>query len=228
MSAVDSDHGFVNPLNDYMINPGYYKLKDKEVLSQNIFSDKKLILNILEQRRDIPFKTIEIYTKDLKIGKRIVEEGAKGVLLEIYQEKFENEVKIESKRIYSRLISPPKDKLIYIGSNHSYRTELIDNKIIRYWKKIYVWATSYDKNCKGCNEWTATGAYLKKGVVAVDPKVIPLHTKMYIPGYGFGKAEDTGGKVKGNRIDLAFDDLRHSDWSARWVTVYLLNDPKEK
>lgn len=52
---------------------------------------------------------------------------------------------------------------------------------------------------------TATGIKAKKGVVAVDPRVIPLGTKLYIPGYGYALAADTGGAIKGRRIDLCYN-----------------------
>ena len=45
------------------------------------------------------------------------------------------------------------------------------------------------------------------GVVAVDPKVIPLYSKLYIPGYGIAIAGDVGGYIKGNKIDLGYDSL---------------------
>ena len=51
---------------------------------------------------------------------------------------------------------------------------------------------------------TATGTWPSRGTVAVDPEVIPLGTKLYIEGYGEAVAEDTGGLVKGNIIDLYF------------------------
>lgn len=69
---------------------------------------------------------------------------------------------------------------------------------------------------------TATGTHAHYGTVAVDPSVIPLGTKMYIPGYGYGVAEDTGGAIKGNRIDLFFDDVDEAlHWGRRTVTVKL-------
>lgn len=69
---------------------------------------------------------------------------------------------------------------------------------------------------------TATGTRARRGTVAVDPEVIPFGTRMYIPGYGYGVAEDTGGAIKGNRIDLFFDDLDEArEWGKRTVTIRL-------
>jgi 3D (Asp-Asp-Asp) domain-containing protein len=58
--------------------------------------------------------------------------------------------------------------------------------------------------------------------VAVDPNVIPLGTRLYIPGYGEALAADTGSAVIGNIIDLGFADYEVPDWHTRWVTVYIL------
>ena len=89
-------------------------------------------------------------------------------------------------------------------------------------KKMTVFSTSYDKNCSGCSGITATGLPTGFGVVAVDPKVIPLGTKIYIPGYGEAVAGDTGGNIKGAKIDLGFDDVKNGWWSARFVEIYIL------
>lgn len=92
----------------------------------------------------------------------------------------------------------------------------------KYAKKLEdFWAVSYDSSCEGCDSVTATGMKQGFGVVAVDPKVIPLYTKVYVPGYGIGIAGDVGGAVKGKVIDLGFDKLE-GQWSARWVDVYIL------
>jgi len=71
-------------------------------------------------------------------------------------------------------------------------------------------ATGYSAGVAGggMSNWTATGVRCTYGAVAVDPRVIPLGTKMYIEGYGYGFACDTGGAIKGNHIDLAFDSAR--------------------
>jgi len=62
------------------------------------------------------------------------------------------------------------------------------------------------------------------GIVAVDPGVIPLGTKLYIPGYGFAIAGDTGGAIVGHRIDLGFDSLNDAmEFGRRPVKVYTLH-----
>ncbi len=68
-------------------------------------------------------------------------------------------------------------------------------------------ATAYNWDCPSCDGrgLTSTGYDLKanpNGVVAVDPSVIPLGTKVWVEGYGYAVARDTGGSIKGNRIDV--------------------------
>lgn len=84
-------------------------------------------------------------------------------------------------------------------------------------------ATAYTAQCGGCDGWTAIGRRAGFGIVAVDPRVIPLGTRLYIPGYGVAIAGDTGGAILGNRIDLGFDSWRDAMlFGRRSVTVYRL------
>jgi len=70
---------------------------------------------------------------------------------------------------------------------------------------------------------TATGIRATYGVVAVDPRVIPLGTKVYIPGYGVALAADTGGAIKGYKIDLCMESYAECmQFGRRNVTVYVL------
>ncbi len=72
---------------------------------------------------------------------------------------------------------------------------------------------------------TAIGLRVRHGIVAVDPRVIPLGTRLYIPGYGEALAADTGGAIKGNKIDLAFESLAECyRFGRRRIRVYLVED----
>lgn len=67
---------------------------------------------------------------------------------------------------------------------------------------------------------TASGTYVDRGTVAVDPRVIPLGTKLFIPGYGHAKALDTGGAIQGNKIDLWMPSSGDCyAWGVRTVTI---------
>jgi 3D (Asp-Asp-Asp) domain-containing protein/sulfur carrier protein ThiS len=89
--------------------------------------------------------------------------------------------------------------------------------------KVRMVATAYTPHCYGCSGITATGRPAGPGIVAVDPRVIPLGSRLYIPGYGFALAGDTGGAIRGDRVDLGFasyaDAIR---FGRREVTVYTL------
>lgn len=67
---------------------------------------------------------------------------------------------------------------------------------------------------------TASGAYTRMGTIAVDPRVIPMGTRLYVPGYGWGQAQDTGGAVRGNVIDLWMPSTRQCfAWGVRSVDI---------
>lgn len=84
-------------------------------------------------------------------------------------------------------------------------------------------ATAYTPWCSGCSGYTALGYRAGHGIVAVDPRVIPLGTRLYIPGYGFAVAGDTGGAIKGDRIDLGYASQSDAmQFGRRVITVYRL------
>lgn len=96
-----------------------------------------------------------------------------------------------------------------------------------YRRVLDMTATAYAPGPMDNGKWgnlTHLGGLVRDGVAAVDPKVIPLGTKLWIEGYGEAVAEDTGGAIKGNRIDLAFDNRQQAlDYGIKNVKVYVLN-----
>ena len=111
----------------------------------------------------------------------------------------------------------PVDEIVECG------TENIDVATLNYSSKVTMKITAYTPYDEGCNGITATGTEAKRGVIAVDPSVIPFGTKVYIPGYGIGVAEDTGGAIDGNRIDVCYMTKTEAyNWGVRTVDVYIL------
>jgi len=90
------------------------------------------------------------------------------------------------------------------------------------YRKVWVMeASAYSPHDPGVNHRTATGEPLLKGIIAVDPLIIPMGTKVYIMGYGYGRAADTGGAIKGNVVDVAFNSRGEAlRWGRRYVRVY--------
>ncbi|MDR7002159.1 LysM peptidoglycan-binding domain-containing protein [Neobacillus niacini] len=95
-------------------------------------------------------------------------------------------------------------------------------------KEITVKATAYTAYCEGCSGTTATGINIKanpdKKVIAVDPSVIPLGSKVYVEGYGEAIAGDTGGAIKGNRIDVFIPSEQNAvNFGVKQLKVKILN-----
>jgi 3D (Asp-Asp-Asp) domain-containing protein/LysM repeat protein len=95
-------------------------------------------------------------------------------------------------------------------------------------KEITVKATAYTASCEGCSGITATGLNIKDNpnekVIAVDPSVIPLGSKVYVEGYGEATAADTGGAIKGNRIDVFIPSEQDAtNFGVKQLKVTILN-----
>ena len=95
-------------------------------------------------------------------------------------------------------------------------------------KVITVKATAYTASCEGCSGITKTGINIKdnpdKKVIAVDPAVIPLGSKVYVEGFGEAIAADTGGAIKGNRIDIFIPSEQDAiDFGVKMLKVTILN-----
>lgn len=95
-------------------------------------------------------------------------------------------------------------------------------------KEIIVEATAYTASCEGCSGITATGIDLKENpnvkIISVDPTIIPLGSKVYVEGYGEAIAGDTGGVIKGNRIDVFIPSQQDAiNFGVKQLKVTILN-----
>lgn len=95
-------------------------------------------------------------------------------------------------------------------------------------KELTVEATAYTASCEGCSGITATGIDLKANpnqkVIAVDPSIIPLGSKVYVEGYGEAIAGDVGGAIKGNKIDVFIPSKQDAiEFGVQQLKVTVLN-----
>ena len=167
--------------------------------------------------KEIPFETIQRPNPKMAIGtQKVVQEGKNGVSSHISKEIYHGKELIETKFVEEKISTPVQNKIVEYGT-----TGIIHGHA--YTKSIKAKVTAYTPYDAGCNGITATGTTAKKGVIAVDPGVIPLGTRVYIPGYGVAVAQDTGGAIKGNRVDVCYMSKNEAfSWGVRNVPVYIL------
>ncbi|MGP6191429.1 MAG: ubiquitin-like domain-containing protein [Vulcanimicrobiaceae bacterium] len=128
----------------------------------------------------------------------------------------------------SRILREPRVRVIAQGVSEyatlaSYAEQGFQSAVHFAGAALHVIATAYTAGCYGCSGVTATGVAAGHGVVAVDPSLIPLGTKLYVPGYGRAVAGDTGGAIHGHRIDLGFNSIGEAmRFGRRQITVYVL------
>lgn len=103
-------------------------------------------------------------------------------------------------------------------------------EVLTYTDTMQVVATGYHKSNAGCDDWTSTGTWARVGAIAVDPRMIPYGTRMFIVSndgeyiYGLATAEDCGGDIKNNRVDLYFDsNYECFQFGIRDCTIYILS-----
>ena len=112
-----------------------------------------------------------------------------------------------------------KETLLYLG-----RTSSAEFNPSRSSRSMTMNASAYSAYDPGNSHYTFGGSWLRKGLVAVDPTVIPLGTRLFIPGYGYAVADDIGGAIKGNKIDIAFDTHGEAmQFGRQRITVYILD-----
>lgn len=131
-------------------------------------------------------------------------------------------------QLASRIIRPPQARVIAAGvGEYAALSDLakrgFSGTIRMARSAIRMVATAYTAHCYGCSGVTFTGGHAGHGIVAVDPRVIPLGSHLYIPGYGHATAADTGGLIQGHRIDLGFNsDADAVRYGVRNIVVYVV------
>ena len=185
----------------------------------------------LETIEPIPFTTETRKNANLDKGKTtVVQKGVEGSRKVVCKIRLENGVETSREILTSEVIKEPVKKIIEKGTRFPETSGVVKTwagETLQYKKIINMTATAYTTE-RTSDKTTATGQVARVGLVAVDPKVIPLGSKLYILSadgkswcYGKAVAADTG--VKGNKIDLFFNTHKECiSFGRRKAVVYVL------
>ncbi|CAH2717127.1 hypothetical protein BACCIP111895_04317 [Neobacillus rhizosphaerae] len=174
----------------------------------------------------VQFAVVTKKDKSLERGKeKIITMGKHGRVSKQYEVLLENGKEVSRKLISEQNITEKQDKVVAVGTKDL--TVQVSRGAAETGTEFYVTATAYTAYCNGCSGRTATGLNLKSNpnmkVIAVDPRVIPLGTKVYVDGYGYAIAADTGGAIKGYIIDLFMPSKTDAyRWGRKKVKIKIL------
>ena len=179
---------------------------------------------VVENKIEIPFETESRENKDMFEGeKKVITNGEVGQKTESLKNTYVNGVLETTEVLKSEITKDPVKEVVEVGTKKG--TVAPNGKNAK--RVIVMQATAYDPTA---GSKTAMGTRARVGAVAVDPKVIPLGSKLYIESmdgfasYGYATAEDTGGAIKGNRIDLFYNSNAEANrFGRRNVKVYVLD-----
>ena len=184
----------------------------------------RVVVENLENKIEIPFETESRENKDMFEGeKKVITKGEVGQKTESLKNTYVNGVLETTEVLKSEITKDPVKEVVEVGTKKG--TVAPNEKNAK--RVIVMQATAYDPTA---GSKTAMGTRARVGAVAVDPKVIPLGSKLYIESidgfasYGYATAEDTGGAIKGNRIDLFYNSNAEANrFGRRNVKVYVLD-----
>ncbi|MEW6243499.1 MAG: 3D domain-containing protein [Bacillota bacterium] len=160
--------------------------------------------------------------------RKVVEPGQPGVEEITYNVKVVDGQFVRASVVGRQVVVPPKAEVVAVGIAHPAGSLSRDGATFRYTRALDVTATAYCP-CEKCNgKWadgvTATGLKVTRGVIAVDPRVIRLGSRVYVEGYGYAIAGDVGSAIKGLRIDVAYDTHEEAlAWGRKRVRIYILD-----
>lgn len=201
----------------------------------------------------LPFNRVVKTSSEYPEGTKVtITQGSKGLRKDTYSTKYVNDILVEKKLVEQQVLEKPVEEVITCGTR-PFQPETVtvtntvgaglgtvngtssggtfiapDGTEYKYLYYVDVKATAYSDDVGSI---TATGRQVELGIIAVDPKVIPLHSKVYVIGnygdYGVCDAQDVGGGIKGNRIDvyLKYEDVCRQ-FGVRQMRAYVLDVPE--
>jgi uncharacterized protein YabE (DUF348 family) len=204
---------------------------DQPVVEQQQIRLVRISHVTLVERKPIPYVSVLVPDDNLEIDtQRLAQAGVNGEHRKRFKVITEDGTEVSRTMVDEWVAAEPVTRMVAFGRKIVPRTLDTPDGLVTYWRKIRMYSTSYSPARSGTPKsapWygrTRIGLKLRKGIVAVDPKVIPLQSWVYVPGYGKAIAGDTGGGIKSKWIDMGFEDFNYESWHG-WTDVYLLDPP---
>ncbi len=196
---------------------------------------------MITETEGIPYTVIESPNEEMNHGdQKIIQAGVDGTLEKYYKLTFEDGRIVSREFMDDKVTKEPVNELVEFGTVPNFKTSRGDT--VRYLKVLGMNATAYTSSFEDTGKHPDhpefgicyTGMKAREGIIAVDPNVIPLYTKVYVeivgstPDYGFAIAGDIGSAIKGNLIDLYLDtEEAVSRWGKKKVKVYILKEQND-
>ena len=225
----------IDPVSNPTVTPA---LTEKLVTGMTI-SAPRVFARVSRECVPMAFTRRVVWDPALPRGARqVVSHGATGYALRIYRSYVADGVEGTRTLAAVRTVAPAVDEVVAVGTGTRSRRDAaivasartlarpldLEPPAPGSGRPMRCVATGYAPGSGGADHRCATGALATHGVIAVDPRVIPLGTHVYVPGYGYAVAADTGGAIKGTRIDLCYDTYDEAiQWGRRTVTIVILD-----
>ncbi|HET7629501.1 MAG TPA: ubiquitin-like domain-containing protein [Bacillales bacterium] len=192
----------------------------------------KKVTDVVEQ----PIDFAVITKKDDSLAKgeeRVIQSGEEGKIEKTYEITLRNGKEVKRELVSKKKVKDSRDRIVAVGTRvnrqpsrggGSDSTPTVNGDV----KQFYMSSTAYTASCNGCSGITSTGINLKANpdakVIAVDPNLIPLGSRVWVQGYGYAIAADTGGAIHGHHIDVFFPTKSSAyRWGRRTVLVKVLD-----
>lgn len=209
---------------------------------------KDVFLRIEQQEVELPFDVIEKPDSSMVVGQRkVISEGKKGMALRVYEIVVTGGIEGARYVKAEEVLTEPVPQVVAVGTKKVSKGITVVSNIVhggakksvappKSGTKMTVVATAYTPWDPGCGGLPVIERKLRAydvpdgwGIIAVDPKVIPLGSKVYVSGYGNAIAADTGGAIDGKRIDVCFWSGGESasrtaalNWGRRTVSITII------
>ncbi len=226
---------FAGTVHDLLVAEGI--AIDGSVISEEISSEIKdgMVLDVktrrtmaITEKRPLEYKQMRVANNKLAVGEtKLTQEGVAGVAEDVYSVELLGEEVVGRNLVSTAVAREPVNEIVEYGTKNK------NDKGFTYSKMITVKATAYESTFGSRNGKpgiTASGLPLAVGMIAVDPRLIPLGTKCYIEdpngvyNFGYVLAADTGGAIKGNRIDVCVPTYNDAiQFGVRNLNVYILD-----